>query len=183
MTGDPRFFLRSPRTDDLLRIQAWMQSPSVHAWFDFGQGRQQISTTALNVMARSAHYCMRVFGEQGQDAPLGVAVLSDVLHPFGTAHFWVVRDQQQPAYAGITAEATRALLHLGFHTLARRSINAWVVESNTRSLRLLASVGFQRFGTQQACHCIDGRVLSRIHLELLPEHFYQPPSAMQTPVA
>lgn len=183
MTGSPRFFMRSPQQEDLRDIRSWMQDPAVHRWFDFGHGRQQISITALTVMARSTQYCMRVFGEAGAHTALGVVVLSDVLHPFGSAHFWVVRDRQQSAYPGITADAVSALLHYGFHALARRSVNAWVVESNTRSLHLLAKVGFQRYGTQQACHVIDGQLQSRVHLELLPDHFHPPTSATSALVA
>lgn len=183
MTGSPRFFMRPPEQEDLRDIRSWMQDPAVHRWFDFGQGRQQISLTALTVMARSAHYCMRVFGAAGADGALGVAVLSDVLHPFGSAHFWVVRDRQQSAYPGITADAVRALIHHGFRTLARRSVNAWVVESNTRSLTLLSKVGFRHYGTQQACHVIDGQLQSRVHLELLPDHFSPPTSATSALVA
>lgn len=173
MSGPARFFLRSPRPDDLAQVHGWMEDPAVHGWFDFGQGRQRVSTLALTMMARSPQYCMRVFGEQGTDAPLGIVVLSEVQHPFGTAHFWVVRDRSRPSYPGITAEASRALMHEGFGRLGRSSINAWVVETNDRSLRLVQAVGFQVYGVQQSCHLMDGRLLGRVHLELLPERFYR----------
>ncbi|MBB2484032.1 GNAT family N-acetyltransferase [Mitsuaria sp. WAJ17] len=173
MSTPARFFLRSPRSDDLARVHGWMADPAVHGWFDFGQGRQQVSTVALTLMARSPQYCMKVFGEQGTDAPLGIVVLSEVQHPFGSAHFWVVRDRWRSAYRGITAEASRALLHEGFDRLGRCSVNAWAVETNERSLRLLQDLGFQVFGVQQACHRLGGRLLGRVHLELLPERFYR----------
>ena len=173
MNGPARFFLRSPRPEDLDRVLGWMEDPAVHGWFDFGQGRQQLSAVALNVMARSPQNCMRIFGERSSDAALGVVVLSDVLHPFGTASFWVVRDRHRSAYPGITADATRALMHEGFNRFARSTINAWVVETNERSLRLLQRVGFQVYGVQRASHRMDGRVLDRVHLELLPERFYR----------
>lgn len=173
MNGPTRFFLRSPGPEDLSQVRTWMEDPAVHGWFDFGQGRQKVSTVALSMMSRSPQYCMKVFGEQGSPSPLGIVVLSEVLHPFGTAHFWVVRDRHQSSYPGITADATRALLHEGFGRLGRCSINAWIVETNQRSLRLLQRVGFQVYGIQQACHRMDGQLLGRIHLELLPERFYR----------
>ncbi|WP_269629523.1 GNAT family N-acetyltransferase [Pelomonas sp. BJYL3] len=173
MNAPARFFMRSPGPEDLDRVHGWMADPDVHGWFDFGLGRQQVSTVALTMMARSPQYCMRVFGEQGTDAPLGIVVLSEVQHPFGTAHFWVVRDRRRSAYPGITADASRALLHEGFDQLGRCAINAWVVESNERSLRLLQAVGFQIYGVQQACHRLGGRLLGRVHLELLPQWFYR----------
>lgn len=175
MNGPARFFLRSPRPDDLCQVRGWMEDPAVHGWFDFGQGRQQVSAIALTMMARSPQYCMKVFGEQGSDAALGLVVLSEVQHPFSSAHFWVVRDRRRSSYPGITAEASRALLHEGFSRLGRSSVNAWVVETNERSLRLLRTVGFQVYGIQQACHRLGGRLLGRVHLELLPEHFYRQP--------
>lgn len=173
MSGPPRFFLRRPGSEDLQRVLGWMEDPAVHGWFDFGQGRQRLSPIALNVMARSPQYCMRVFGERDAEDALGVVVLSDVMHPFGSANFWVVRDRHSSAYPGITADATRALLHEGFSRLDRRSISAWAVESNERSLRLLQGVGFQVYGIQRACHRLDGRLLGRVHLELLPERYYR----------
>ncbi|MGM9513911.1 GNAT family N-acetyltransferase [Roseateles sp. DB2] len=173
VNGPARFFLRSPGPNDLCQVRDWMEDPSVHGWFDFGQGRQQVSTVALSMMARSPQYCMKVFGELGADAPMGIVVLSEVLHPFGTAHFWVVRDRSRSSYPGLTADATRALMHEGFSRLGRSSINAWVVETNERSLRLLQGVGFQIYGIQQACHRMGDRLLGRVHLELLPDRFYR----------
>ncbi|ATG93828.1 GNAT family N-acetyltransferase [Acidovorax citrulli] len=161
------FFLRPPSPADLERVLDWMQAPAVYRWFDFGQGRQRLNAVALGVMARSPQYCMRVFGERGDGTALGIVVLAEVQHPFGSASFWVARDPGRRAYRGITEDAARALLMEGFGRLGRRSINAWAVETNHRSLRLLNALGFRPYGVQQACHELDGRLLGRVHFELL----------------
>lgn len=171
MSDAGRPVLRRPRPEDLKAVSAWMEDPAVHRWFDFGQGRQQVSATALSIMARSPNYCMRIFSEPDRDDAGGVVVLSEVLHPFESAHFWVIRQPHRPARPGLTAAATRALLQTGFGRLGRRTVNAWVVESNERSLRLLDRVGFERIGLQRECHRVDGQLQGRVHLELLLDRF------------
>lgn len=172
-----RLFLRPPDAADLKHVLRWMQQPQVHKWFDFGAGRQVLHPIALSSMAGSERCCMRVFGDRESPEPVGMVVLSDIHHPFRTASFWVVRDIFRKAYSGITADATRCLLDHGFTTLKTVSINAWAVETNHRSIRLLKSVGFREYGVQRDCHVVDGYITGRVHFELLPEQFYQSKAA------
>lgn len=177
-----RVYLRAPHPEDLRRILDWMQDPAVHRWFDFGMGRQQLGAVSLSLMARSPQHCMRIFSDQPTGDAIGLVVLSEVTHPFGLAGFWVVRDRERHAYRGITADATRKLLHEGFARLGRTSINAWAVESNARSLSLLHSVGFRPYGVQRACHRLGDQLLGRVHLELLPDGFYNKLADMEASV-
>lgn len=170
-----RFFLREPNAKDLDEVLRWMQHPSVYKWFDFGAGRQVLSGLALSMMAKSERYCMRVFGELGHPDPIGMVVLGDVQHPFRAASFWVVRDRTRRAYPGITTDASRAIVDHGFRDLGLVSINAWAVEINHRSIRLLHAVGFLEYGFQRDCHVVDGQVLGRVHFELLSSDFRRHP--------
>ena len=55
---------------------------------------------------------------------------------------------------GIAREAVRALIKYGFETIALHRIGADVDPRNTRSLRMLAELGFSREGYQRECYLV-----------------------------
>ena len=84
-----------------------------------------------------------------------------------TATLWYVL--ADPAYRG-RGYATRAVsetLTYGFGDLGLHAINAWAVETNHASLRVLERNHFRLIGRQRACHWIDGRVYDRVWFDLL----------------
>ncbi|HEV3424567.1 MAG TPA: GNAT family protein [Paraburkholderia sp.] len=163
------WWLRQPDDDDVNTIQAWLGQPAISQWFDFGLGRQQLSTLALRLMLCSQRHHIRLFGRAGDGLASGLVAVSDVNHAFATGSFWVVRDPLRPAYAGMTCDASRRILQDVFTRYQLRCITAWAVQVNVRSHRLLERVGFRRIGLQRACHPIGGEPCGRILYDLTPE--------------
>jgi RimJ/RimL family protein N-acetyltransferase len=162
-------WLREPDDDDVTTLEAWLAHPAINQWFDFGQGRQQLSALALQIMLHSGRHHLRVFGCTGHHAASGLVAVSDVTHAFATGSFWVLRDAQRPTYPGMTCDASRRILHEAFGHYRLRCITAWAVECNVRSQRLLARIGFRHIGVQRDCHVTEGRSFGRVLYDLLPE--------------
>jgi RimJ/RimL family protein N-acetyltransferase len=163
-------WLREPDDADASTIQAWLAQPAISQWFDFGLGRQQLSTLALHLMLHSQRHHIRMFGRVGHQPASGLAAVSDVTHAFATGSFWVMRDPLRPTHGSMTCDASRRLLQDAFIRYQLRCVTAWAVENNVRSQRLLERIGFRRIGLQRACHLIGDEWFGRILYDITPEH-------------
>ena len=81
--------------------------------------------------------------------------------------FWVLRDPTRAACANMTLVASRQVLREGFERDQLHCIGAWAAQSNIRSQRLLARLGFRLIGLQRDCHVVDGQRMGRL-FDLLP---------------
>ena len=61
------------------------------------------------------------------------------------------------------------ILTMGFKVLGLQAINAWTVESNGPSIRVLEQNQFRLIGRQRRCHYIDGFPFDRLLFDLLAE--------------
>ena len=77
----------------------------------------------------------------------------------------IVGDRHYAAQ-GYVFRATSAMLTLGFTRYGLECINAWAVECNHASLRILRKLNFKPIGRQRSCHYIDGQPFDRLLFEL-----------------
>lgn len=155
---------------NLAQVSGWMSQPENYRWLDFGRGSQPLALTTLRVLAQRPNHVLRVFvDEHGQ--PIGLVALSNVNLGFMTALLWYVLGEKTHAGKGYTSRAVAALLHAGFGDMALEAINAWVVEENHASIRVLERNGFRQTGRQRQCHVVDGRRCDRILFDLLACEF------------
>ena len=98
--------------------------------------------------------------------------------PIGTCgfHKWDRRNQRAeigydlgaPFWGqGYMTEALRAVLELGFTQLGLHRIEALVAVENTRSCRLLQTLGFQQEGRLRDYYCLNGMFYDHYHFALL----------------
>lgn len=163
----------APLDDATVPIVAeWLRREDVYSWLDFGLGLQRISLPALKMMAQRDIHCLRVHTAEGEDGPpIGIVGLSNISKPFRTATIWAVLGDRRYGGRGHTYRATARLLTHAFRALGLASVNAWAVETNVASQRILRRLGFRLIGRQRQCHLIDGRLCDRLLFDLLPsEH-------------
>lgn len=163
--------LRSLETDDIPVVSSWLADEQNHRWLDFGGGRQVLAASALKIMAQRDLHLLRVYALETGGPPVGLVALSDVDRSFRTARLWYVLGEKRLSRQGLTTRAVSRLLGLGFTTLELGSVNAWVVEDNRPSVRVLERNGFRRIGRQRKCHSVDGRLRDRILYDLLAEEY------------
>jgi RimJ/RimL family protein N-acetyltransferase len=60
-----------------------------------------------------------------------------------------------------------SMLTLGFTELALQTVNAWTLESNQPSIKVLTRNHFQLVGRQRRCHRIDGHAFDRLLFDVL----------------
>lgn len=153
-------------------VAEWLGREDVYRWLDFGLGVQRITLPALKLMAQRDIHCLRVHTAEEEDAPpIGIIGMSNISKAFRTATIWAVLGERSHGGRGHTYRATARLLTYAFRDMGLASVNAWAVESNVASQRILRRLGFRVVGRQRQCHCMDGRLLDRILYDLLPsEH-------------
>jgi len=164
-----RCWLREPDPGDVGAITTWFAQADINQWFDFGLGRQDLPPLALHAMLNTGRHRIRVFGPDRCRSPSGLVAVSDVTHRFATGSFWVLRDKRRPAYPDMTYDASKRLLCEAFELDRLRCITAWAVQSNGRSQRLLARLGFRLIGLQRDCHLVNNVRIGRLLYDLLPD--------------
>lgn len=149
-------------------IAEWMSRKENYQWLDYGNGRQILSAASLRLMAQRDVHLLRAFTADGGDEVIGVAGLSNIDRTFRTAlvSLCVLGDKRYTG-RGYGTRALSRVVGLGFRALGLEAMQAWVVEHNVPSLRMLERLGFRYVGRQRRCHAIDGRPCDRILFDLL----------------
>jgi RimJ/RimL family protein N-acetyltransferase len=150
------------------QIADWLSQKENYQWVDYGNGRQILSGASLRMMAQRDIHLLRAFTPDGSDEVIGVAGLSNIDRTFKTAlvSLCVLGDKRY-AGQGYGTRAMSRVIGLGFNDLGLESMNAWVVENNTASIRMLERINFRLIGRQRRCHYIDGRPYDRLLFDLL----------------
>jgi RimJ/RimL family protein N-acetyltransferase len=150
-----------------LRLGAgWLAEKSNHQWLDFGDGNGPLGPLTLARMSRDPAHIIRAFTADGDGAPIGLAALSSVNRDFRSAVLWALLGDRRYAAKGYVFRATSAILTLGFTDFGLECVNAWAVECNHASLRILKKLNFKAIGRERSCHYIDGRPFDRLLFEL-----------------
>lgn len=148
-------------------VAEWMATKENYQWLDFGNGIQILPPVSLKIMTQREGHLLRVFTPDAADIPIGLVALSSIAQNFQTATLWYVLGDKSHAGQGYTTRAVSQMLTLGFRELALQAVNAWVVEHNEPSIRLLKRNRFQFIGRQRRCHIIDGQAFDRLLFDLL----------------
>jgi RimJ/RimL family protein N-acetyltransferase len=165
--------LRPLENEDISTVAGWLAQTDNMQWLDFGAGRQVLSASSLKIMTQRDLHLLRLYGQEAGEPPIGLVALSDVDRTFKTARLWYVLGTKELSGRGLTTLAVSRLLGLGFRDLGLGAVNAWTVEHNRGSIRVLERNNFRPIGRQRRCHYIDGRACDRLLFDLLAEE-YQP---------
>lgn len=156
---------------EITLVAGWLADPENARWLDFGPGRQVLTATSLALMLQRDIHVLRAVRVADAEAPVGVVALSNVDRRFRTAQLWYVLGDKRYAGRGCTTVAVAQLLDLGFDDIVLDAINAWAVEANRASIRVLERNRFRLVGRQRQCHYIDGRPFDRLLFDLLASEF------------
>jgi RimJ/RimL family protein N-acetyltransferase len=159
--------LRDLEITDLPLVSGWLAEKENYQWLDFGYGTQILSSATLKIMTQRDIHALRLFAADPASTPIGLVALSSIARNFGTATLWYVLGDKRYANRGHTSRAVSALLTLAFTELGLRAVNAWTVETNVASRRVLDRNRFRFIGRQRACHEVDHKALDRLHFDLL----------------
>ncbi|MBP1149925.1 MULTISPECIES: GNAT family N-acetyltransferase [Methylocaldum] len=145
----------------------WLAAEENYRWLDFGGDVQILTPMLLQVMVQRDIHCLRLFAPPESEQPIGIVGLSSITDFFKTATLWYVLGDKTYATGGYTTQAVRQLLDHGFGSLGLQAINAWAVEGNVASIRVLEKTGFRPIGRQRRCHRLGDRYLDRLLFDLL----------------
>jgi RimJ/RimL family protein N-acetyltransferase len=159
-------------TPELINVVAgWLGDPSNYQWLDFGNGVQQLSATSLKIMAQKDIHVLRVYTADDERTPIGVVGLSNVDRHFKSATIWIALGDKQFSGKGFPSRAASKMLTLAFGELSLNVVQAWCVECNHASARIIRRLNFQPIGRQRQCHRINGQTFDRLWFDMLPSEF------------
>lgn len=148
-------------------IAGWMADKENYQWLDFGCGRQILEPSLIALMTQRDMHHLRVFTADSGDADVGLVALSDINKKFRTATLWYLLGDKRYARQGYTTRAVARILSEGFNGLGLKAVNAWAVEQNVSSIRVLSKNNFQLIGRQRKCHYVDDQCLDRLLFDLM----------------
>lgn len=152
---------------DLVLSAEWMANKENYQWLDFGYGNQILTPISLKVMLQRDIHLLRVYTSDADSTLIGLVALSDIDCHFKTARLWYVLGDKRYKGQGYTSRAVSRLRTLGFAELGLQAVNAWTVDRNTSSIRVLEGNHFQLIGRQRQCHYIDDGPCGRLLFDLL----------------
>jgi RimJ/RimL family protein N-acetyltransferase len=165
------------------RAAGWLAEKRNRQWLDSGSGGQQLGAAGLRIMSRSDDHILRAFTSDETGEAIGLVALSSVNRDFRSALLWALLGDRRYAAKGYVFRATAAMLSLGFADYGLECINAWAVECNHASLRILRKLNFKPIGRERGCHYIDGHPFDRLLFELQSsDHRLKPEPAHKHPV-
>ena len=159
--------VRSVENSDLGIVAAWLAQKENYQWLDFGNGNQLVSPVLLRFMIQRNSNAFRVFTSDSGEAPIGIVALGNVSRNFKTAMLWYVLGDKRFSGGGYTTRAVSAMLSFAFTDLELRAVNAWAVDQNDPSIRVLERNRFRLVGRQRQCHYVDGRAFDRLLFDTL----------------
>lgn len=139
----------------------WLAQEENRRWLDFGPGGVVPDARSLRLMTQRGIHCLRLFTAAEPTPPVGLVALSEIHRDFRTARLWYVLGEKRCARRGLATRAVGGLLDLAFSELGLTAINAWVVDGNRASIRVLEKNAFRLIGRQRRCHCIGGEPRDR----------------------
>jgi RimJ/RimL family protein N-acetyltransferase len=152
---------------DIGLVAGWLAREENYQWLDFGNGHQTLTTVALKIMAQQPTHLLRLFTAGAEEKPIGLVGLSKVDRQFHTATLWYVLGDKSFSGRGYTTRAVSLVLALAFADLGLQAVNAWAVDQNTPSIRVLERNGFRYIGRQRRCHYVRGEARDRLLFDLL----------------
>jgi RimJ/RimL family protein N-acetyltransferase len=163
------------------RAAGWLSEKRNRQWLDTDSGSQQLGPMALKAMGRSDTHILRAFTSDETAEAIGLVTLSSVNRDFRSAVLWALLGDRDYAAKGYVYRATSAMLTLGFAEYGLECVNAWAVECNHASLRILQKLNFKPIGRQRDCHYIDGRPFDRLLFELQSSDHRMRPDTVRRP--
>jgi len=149
-------------------VAAWLSDPAINRWL---AGRWQGQTfDERHVAMIVAPPSTRVFLIRAEGEPAGVVALTEINMAERSASMWCVIDPHRRT-KGLGTAAMRAAIRIAFDELKLASIWAWITEGNEAALKMDLRVGFKRAGTFRRGALLDGQLVDRWLIDLLPEDF------------
>jgi RimJ/RimL family protein N-acetyltransferase len=155
--------------DDYARVAEWLSKPDVNEWLS-SEWRHRVIDPSLVAIAvrnkRNRFYLVRSNG-----IPCGFVALSDLDPVDRIAMVWYALGDPSSGGKGVTSAAVRALAEMAFGPLELEALNAWVIDGNDASRRVLTKNGFCESGRLRASAVSKGQRVDRVYFDLTRHDF------------
>ncbi len=148
-------------------VSRWLADGEDHPWLHLGGSEQRLSAGNMRRMIDDEAHIVRVFTSDEAGVPIGLVALSSVNPDFRTAVLWAFLADRGHEPGSYLRRAASAMLTLGFSEHGLECINAWTLEGNQDSLRVLQELNFRPIGRERRAESKDGRDFDKLLFELM----------------
>ncbi len=154
-------------------VAAWLSHPEINRWLTSDWRGRVVDPVVLGVAMRNKRN--RFFLVRHQGRPCGLVALADWDAVDRIAMVWYVLGAREMGGRGIATGALRLLVDTAFHELGIEALNAWIVDGNGASRRVLEKAGFREAGRLRSAALRDGVRADRIYFDLVPPNSTESP--------
>jgi RimJ/RimL family protein N-acetyltransferase len=162
--------LLSIEDSHLSLVCEWL-SQSRCEWLDFGNIKNFTPLVMKTMMLKRDEIYRLFTTDEDPQQPIGIVALYNVQKKYKSASIWAVLGRPEFSKHGYTCRALIEILKMAFFELGMESINAWLVDGNRPSIRLVEIIGFHYVGRQRRCHLIHGEWRDRLLFDILASEF------------
>jgi len=144
-------------------VAEWLSNPAINQWLDGDWRGRSINSSLVAVTVRNRRN--RLFLVRSDATPCGVVALADIEVADRLAMVWYLMGDAAFTGRGIISDALSQIVAFGFDELALECIYAWVMQNNTRSIRVLVKSGFRQMGCLRRSACFHGKQVDRIYFD------------------
>lgn len=149
---------------DFVTVSAWLSKPEINQWLSSEWRDRPIDPTLIGVAVRNRRN--RLFLVRSEETPSGLVALADWDPADRIAMIWYILGDPEAGGRGVISQAVQALVRIAFDTLAIVALNAWIMEGNERSRRVLEKNGFRETGRLRRATVHNGNRVDRVYFDL-----------------
>jgi RimJ/RimL family protein N-acetyltransferase len=145
-------------------VARWLDNPSVNQWLSSEWRGRAIEPALIGIATRNKRN--RLFLVRSHGVGCGIVALADLDVVDRVAMIWYALGDPLSGGAGVTTAAVGLLARIAFDSLDLEALNAWIIDGNEPSRRVLLKNGFQESGRLRNAAVRDGARVDRIYFDL-----------------
>jgi RimJ/RimL family protein N-acetyltransferase len=157
-------------------VAGWLSTPDVNQWLSSDWRGRAIDPSLIAIAVRNKRN--RFFLVRADGTACGLVALSDLDTVDRIAMVWYVLGDRASGGKGVTTAAVAMLAQIAFDTLDLEAINAWIIDGNEASRRVLLKNGFRETGRLRNAAAADGLRVDRVYFDLTRDEHQQRGNAL-----
>ena len=153
-------------------VAQWLSNSEINQWLTSEWRGRVVDPVVIGVAVRNKRN--RFFLVRYDSAPCGLVALADWDAADKIAMVWYALGEPALGGRGVITAAVQQLVRMAFDQLSIEALNAWIVEDNDRSRRVLEKTGFREVGRLRSAAFRNGRRMDRVYFDITRQDLVLP---------
>ncbi len=154
---------------DAKHFEVWLNDPEITKWLSSIYRYNKYDALFHRFALRKNDNIF--FTVKFQELPIGFVGVTQIDKAEKSGMVFVVLGEKKHGGRGIMSKALNLALNKLFFEFDFHSINAWILEDNNPSIRMVKNNNFKQIGIQRECHLVEGAFKNRILFDILKNDF------------